>query len=151
MFFLPQNAAQLSDVLAYLRAKSGYSGLDVWPVIKEETHTVAITGGRSSTRTSTERAFSLSRSQLSSSGSDSVDEDRGTSANSIVIPRSIHPAITISNPTNGAFTVHPTVIPATAMTVFPTGKRLVNLEVSLDAHGYCRVIAITVDITSGMV
>ena len=133
-----------------------------WPYIKTKTENlVLITGGRSISN-------SYSKSQSAGINGFANSEGRGTSfdvnvsANSINVPKTIHPAITIrqdfintANDSKGigqpTYGIRPSVLPATSPSIFPAGQYLISADVELYKWGFVKVTAITATITTDQI
>jgi hypothetical protein len=130
-----------------------------WPYIKTKTENVVlITGGRSISK-SYSKSQSAGINGFANSEGNGSSFDVNVSANSINVPKTIHPAITINQnfintasdskgvgqPTYG---VRPPTLSATSPSIFPTGQYLISADVELYKWGFVKVTAITATITT---
>jgi hypothetical protein len=130
-----------------------------WPYIKTKTENIVlITGGRSLSK-STSQSESAGINGFSKSEGSGTSFDVNVNANSILVPQTIHPAITINvqevndvddnrgvqRPTTS---VQPPILNATTPSIFPTGNFLMSADAELYKWGFLKVTAITATITT---
>jgi hypothetical protein len=130
-----------------------------WPYIKTKTENIVlITGGRSLSK-SISKSESAGINGFSSSTGEGKSFDVNVNANSILVPQTIHPAITINvqevndegdsvgigRPTTS---VQPPILNATIPSIFPTGNFLMSADAELYKWGFLKVTAITATITT---
>jgi hypothetical protein len=133
-----------------------------WPYIKTRTENIVlITGGRSLSK-SKSQSQSAGINGFASSEGEGKSFDVNVNANSILVPQTIHPAITIrvsevnsvsdskevGKPTTS---VNPRTLAATTPAIFPTGQFLMSADVELYKWGFVKVTAITAAITTSQV
>jgi hypothetical protein len=130
-----------------------------WPYIKTKTENIIlITGGRSLSSSKSE-SQSVGINGFASSSGTGQSYDVNVSANSILVPKTIHPAITIQTEIintaddikgigQPSYGVRPLTLAATTPAVFPTGKYLISADVELYKWGFVKVTAITATITT---
>jgi len=133
-----------------------------WPYIKTKTENIVlITGGRSLSN-SNSKSQSAGINGFASSQGQGKSFDVNVNANSILVPQTIHPAITISvREVNSASdskgvgrpttSVNPTTLAATTPSIFPTGQFLMSADVELYKWGFVKITAITATITTSQI
>jgi len=144
------------SVIDDLNERSG-EGYLKWPQIKRTTENLVLVGGSKSKTESWTKAETVSINGFSSVDrkDDSFDIDR--SANTVNVPDTIHTALTIESEKIGDFAnidyapeygVYPSLLNATSISKFPTGKYLLSANMELYKWGLVKVNAITIDITN---
>jgi hypothetical protein len=133
-----------------------------WPYIKTRTENIVlITGGRSLSN-SNSKSQSVGINGFANSEGTGKSFDVNVSANSILVPQTIHPAITINvtevNSANDSkeigrptTSVSPATLNATTPSIFPTGQFLMSADVELYKWGFVKVTAITATITTSQI
>ena len=133
-----------------------------WPYIKTRTENIVlITGGRSLSN-SNSISQSVGINGFANSEGEGKSFDVNVSANSILVPQTIHPAITINvtevNSANDSkeigrptTSVSPATLNATTPSIFPTGQFLMSADVELYKWGFVKVTAITATITTSQI
>ena len=128
-----------------------------WPYLRTKTENlVLITGSRSSS-TSMSISQSVGINGFASSTGKGKSFDVNVNANSILVPQTIHPAITINiDETNQVtdsnqvqkptISINPRTLPATDPPQFVPGKYLISADIDLYKWGFVKVTAITADI-----
>jgi hypothetical protein len=129
-----------------------------WPYLKTKTENIVLISGSKSKTESKSESESVNINGISRSISEGNSFDVDVNVNSINIPTTLHPAITITeqfigsagelNPTYG---VRPQTISATSPPSFPTGNYLYSANVELYKYGFVKVTATTVEIGSDKV
>jgi hypothetical protein len=129
-----------------------------WPNIKMISENVVLIGGSISKSDGKSQSASMSLNGSSNANSISTSYDVNVSANSVVVPETLHGPITISKQSIGSlggitvpYSVNPSVLSATTPSSFPTGDYLISANVSLYKYGYAKVSAITAEVTSAYV
>jgi hypothetical protein len=124
-----------------------------WPYLKTKTENIILISGSKSETQSTSRSESANINGFSESLSEGSSFDVDVNVNSINIPTTLHPAITITEQFIGAggnlgptYGVRPQTISATEPSVFPTGNYLYAANVELYKYGFVKVTATTVEI-----
>lgn len=130
-----------------------------WPYIKTKTENlVLITGGRSKSKNYS-KSQSVGINGFASSEGNGSSFDVNVNANSILVPKTLHPAITINQTEiNSAsdtaqigkpfYGIRPSILPATSPSIFPTGEYIISADVELYKWGFVKVTAITATITT---
>lgn len=156
LFYLEASAANTNAI----KTKTGAS---IWPAVKPRSHTIVMRGLRFTRSIGEERTSDGTNTLVASSanGSNSVD------ISVTQIPPTIHGAISITESydeigqaysasgTNssapfelsGSGLTTPDSLPATNITVFPSGKYILTSNVSPYLYGLVRVTAVVVDTT----
>jgi hypothetical protein len=129
-----------------------------WPYIKTRTENIVlITGGRSvSNSNSISQSVGINGFANSEGAGKSFDVN--VNANSILVPQTIHPAITISitevnteSDSKGigkpTIAINPRTLAPTTPSIFPTGQFLMSADIELYKWGFVKVTAITATIT----
>jgi hypothetical protein len=133
-----------------------------WPYIKTKTENLVLITGSRSKSDSKSQSESVGINGFASSQGMGASFDVNVNANSIVVPETIHPAITIKveevNSVNDTRSVErpetsisPTSLAATDPMTFPTGDFLISADVELYKWGFLKVTATTVTITANEV
>jgi hypothetical protein len=129
-----------------------------WPYLKTKTENlVLITGGRSLSK-SNSLSESVGINGFASSTGEGKSFDVNVSANSITVPQTLHPAITINiNEVNSVadtkgiqkptISVNPSTLPPTDPPQFVPGQYLIDSEIELYKWGFVKVTAITATVT----
>lgn len=130
-----------------------------WPYIRTKTENIVlITGGRSLSD-SKSLSQSVGINGFASSTGAGKSFDVNVSANSILVPQTIHPAIGINiveinnvvdtkGITRPTTSVRPATLSPTNPSIFPTGQFLMSADVELYKWGFVKVTAITATITT---
>jgi hypothetical protein len=130
-----------------------------WPYIRTKTENIVlITGGRSLSD-SKSLSQSVGINGFASSTGEGKSFDVNVSANSILVPQTIHPAIGINvveinnvvdtkGITRPTTSVSPATLSPTNPSIFPTGQFLMSADVELYKWGFVKVTAITATITT---
>jgi hypothetical protein len=133
-----------------------------WPYIKTRTENIVlITGGRSLSN-SNSQSQSVGINGFANSIGKGQSFDVNINANSILVPQTIHPAITVGitevNTVNDSkqvrrptTSVNPLTLSATTPSIFPTGQFLMSADIELYKWGFVKVTAITATITASQV
>lgn len=168
IFFLDAGSVTDAAVLSKV-------GATAWPVFRSETEQIVVNGGSKSVRltrrTRTDQAINSGGPAPSVTttlgygesrrggvdirvfdlpatvhGSISVGEVGDSSATATATSTSDSNVVTATAEMTGTFS--PGTLSATGPSSFPTGNFLVRSDVSPYAHGLCRVVAVTVNVTS---
>jgi hypothetical protein len=133
-----------------------------WPYLRTKTENlVLITGGRSLSN-SNSLSQSVGINGFASSTGEGKSFDVNVSANSITVPQTLHPAITINiNEVNSVkdtkgikkptISVNPSILPPTDPPQFVPGQYLIDADIELYKWGFVKVTAITATVTTSQI
>ena len=124
-----------------------------WPSIKMVSENVVLIGGSKSESKGISESASQSLNGSATANANNTSFDVNVSANSVVVPETLHGPITITKHPIGSlgdidvpYSVNPPTLEATVPDAFPTGHYLMSSAVSIYKFGFCKVSAITVEI-----
>jgi hypothetical protein len=129
------------------------------PYIKTRTENIVLITGGKSLSNSSSISQSVGINGVASSNGGGKSFDVNVNANSILVPQTIHSAISINvTEVNSASdskgigrpttSVNPATLAATTPSVFPTGQFLMSANIELYKWGFVKVTAITATITT---
>lgn len=130
----------------------------MYPTIKMISENVVLIGGSVSKSIGKSESASQSLNGSSNANSQNTSYDVNVNVNSVTVPETLHKEIKIKIEPIGKlgdievpYSVNPDTLKATNPSRFPVGNYLISSNISLYKFGYCKVSAITAEITSSQV
>jgi hypothetical protein len=155
LFFLSDDAAEMSHVKAKIAAKLGVTVND-WPVVHEEIETLVLLSGSQQTRVAHSDSFIVcGGAPANVGGTQETSSSVGKNARVVTIPDCIHGQINIGEQRAGSFSdigdtglCYPTVLNPTTPPNLSAGVYLHSVSAAPFEAGTVRIVAKTVDLTN---